>query len=180
MKNWFIDSGYADDGNYDLPYLIRIRGLPWSTTKQDILNFFDGVHILNGEDGIHLVTLALLPNRPLGEAFIQLATQKDLNLAHTYDRKNLGTRYIEGRLNVVCWSFSVFGEFRKLICVRHHITVFDAHVEDFQNIISKQYNADEDRVIRLRGLPWNATKLDIADFFQGKFSLDKFVTSYYL
>lgn len=92
-------SGYADNGNaFNSPYFIRIRGLPWSTTKRDILNFFHGVHILNGEDGIHLITLALTPNRPLGEAYIQLATQRDLEMAHNFDRKNLGSRYIEGRL----------------------------------------------------------------------------------
>lgn len=93
--------GYADNGNafnYNSPYLIRIRGLPWSTTKRDILDFFAGVHILNGEDGIHLITLALTPNRPLGEAYIQLATERDLERAHSFDRKNLGSRYIEGRL----------------------------------------------------------------------------------
>lgn len=92
-------TGYTDNGNepnYNGPYLIRIRGLPWSTTKQDILDFFDGVHILNGEDGIHLITLPMLPSRPLGEAYIQLASERDLDLAHTFDRKNLGSRYIEG------------------------------------------------------------------------------------
>lgn len=47
--------------------------------------------------------------------------------------------------------------------------VFDAHIEDFRNIINKQQNIDEDCVLRLRGLPWNATELDIADFFRGKF-----------
>lgn len=109
--------GYADDGdsfNYNYPYLIRIRGLPWSTTKQDILDFFDGVHILNGEDGIHLVTLALVPNRPLGEAYIQLATQRDLELAHTFDRKNLGSRYIEGRWLVVASIMIVVAAFGAL------------------------------------------------------------------
>lgn len=90
---------FSDDGNAfncDDPYLIRIRGLPWTTTKRDIIEFFDGVDILNGEDGIHMVTLSSIPNRPLGEAYIQLASQNDLDLAHTFDRKNLGSRYIEG------------------------------------------------------------------------------------
>lgn len=101
-------SDYADDdiayNNQDQksPYLIRIRGLPWTTTKRDIIDFFDGVHILNGEDGIHMVTYALLPNRPLGEAYIQLASQRDLELAHTFDRKNLGSRYIEGMSMSMC------------------------------------------------------------------------------
>lgn len=156
-------SDYADDGNafnYNSPYLIRIRGLPWSTTKTDILNFFHGVRILNGEDGIHLITLALTPNRPMGEAYIELATQRDLEIAHDFDRKCLGSRYIEGR--VVCAAFVDMK-----INLRTSLTVFDAHVEDFQNILSKQQHVNEERVLRLRGLPWNATKEDIANFFHG-------------
>lgn len=82
-----------DDG----PHLIRIRGLPWSTSKGEILDFFNGVRIRNGENGIHLVTFAENSTRPLGEAYIELQTAKDLDLARAFDRKNLGTRYIEGK-----------------------------------------------------------------------------------
>lgn len=167
-------SGYTENGNghnHDCSYLIRIRGLPWSTTKHDILQFFDGVHIVNGQDGIHLITLSLLPNRPLGEAYIQLATQEDLELAHTFHRKTLGSRYIEG-MSVFSSAFHFVSSAIKMensfACV---IIVFDAHVEDFQNIISKQQHVDEERVLRLRGLPWDATKLDIAHFFKGKIYL---------
>lgn len=54
-------------------------------------------------------------------------------------------------------------------------TVFDAHVEDFLNILSKQQHVNEERILRLRGLPWNATKQDIANFFHGNFYLTIFV-----
>lgn len=87
------DSNSGDDDN---PNVIRIRGLPWNTTIQEICDFFSGVHILNGANGIHLVTLATNNTKPLGEAYIELASNDDLQLALSLHKKNLGTRYIEG------------------------------------------------------------------------------------
>lgn len=47
-------------------------------------------------------------------------------------------------------------------------TVFEASFDEFQSIMNKQKGAQDESVVRLRGLPWNATEADIADFFQGK------------
>lgn len=86
-----------DDPNfdYDCTWLIRIRGLPWSATKKEIVQFFDGVNILNGENGVHLITLSGNKSRPLGEAYIQLASEDDFNKAQNFHRQNMGQRYIE-------------------------------------------------------------------------------------
>lgn len=92
-----IGDGDGDD-DYS-PYIIRIRGLPWNTTKQEICDFFDGVNIVNGENGIHLVTLATNNTKPLGEAYIELGSEEDIQRAHTFHKKNLGTRYIEGTIS---------------------------------------------------------------------------------
>lgn len=88
------DDDCGDDGC--TPYIIRIRGLPWNTTKQEICDFFEGVSIVNGEHGIHLVTLATSTSKPLGEAYIELVSADDMQLAQSFHKKNLGTRYIEG------------------------------------------------------------------------------------
>lgn len=47
--------------------------------------------------------------------------------------------------------------------------VFDATVDEFESIMSKQRGAQNETVVRLRGLPWDATENDIAEFFQGMF-----------
>lgn len=103
-----IESFDNDNGSDDIQgnsnenntseHIIRIRGLPWNTTKQEICDFFDGVDIVNGENGIHLVTLATNNTKPLGEAYIELASYDDLQRAQTFHKKNLGTRYIEGKI----------------------------------------------------------------------------------
>lgn len=48
------------------------------------------------------------------------------------------------------------------------LTVFEASFDEFRSIMNKQKGAQDESVVRLRGLPWNATENDIADFFQGK------------
>lgn len=47
------------------------------------------------------------------------------------------------------------------------IVVFEAAYDEFQSIMSKQRGAQDETVVRLRGLPWDATESDIAEFFQG-------------
>lgn len=50
------------------------------------------------------------------------------------------------------------------------VAVFESSLDEFQNVMSKQKGAQDESVVRLRGLPWNATESDIADFFDGESS----------
>lgn len=74
-------------------YLIKVRGLPWKTTKKDLVEFFANVNIYNGLDGIHFVTD---DENNFGVAYIQLSSRKDYDLAQSFHRKKLDERYIEG------------------------------------------------------------------------------------
>lgn len=47
--------------------------------------------------------------------------------------------------------------------------VFESSFDEFQFIMSKQKGVQDESVVRLRGLPWDANESDIADFFQGRF-----------
>lgn len=95
----FDDGSFANNNFADMPseHLIRIRGLPWTITKQEIVEFFKGVMIRHGEDGIHLVTLGANSSRPSGEAYVELCSAEDVRRAHSFDMKHLRRRYIEGR-----------------------------------------------------------------------------------
>lgn len=38
-------------GSGDNGHIVKLRGLPFSTTVDDVLDFLSGVNILNGKDG---------------------------------------------------------------------------------------------------------------------------------
>ena len=83
----------AEDGDND-HFVIRCRGLPWSTTVDEILNFFSDCQFKEGENSVHLTQTR--EGRPSGEAYIELATEEDMEKALEKDKQHMGKRYIEG------------------------------------------------------------------------------------
>ena len=75
--------------------VVRCRGLPWSTTVDEIVNFFTGVEFKEGKESCHLTLTR--EGRPSGEAYIEVASQEDLDKALEMDKKHMGKRYIEGK-----------------------------------------------------------------------------------
>lgn len=79
--------------------IIKLRGLPWNSTNQDIMDFLKDCDILNGEKGVHLA-ISHRDGRPNGEAFVELATIGDVDKAFEHNKMVLGHRYIESKLNL--------------------------------------------------------------------------------
>jgi len=137
------DMSEAEDANH---FVIRCRGLPWSTTKDEVVNFFDECTFKNGEDSVHLTLTR--EGRPSGEAYIEVDTEEDMNKALEKDKAHMGKRYIE---------------------------VFKSKFSEMEWVVKRSGKGDEgfakggdsDSVVRLRGLPFDSTKADIEKFFEG-------------
>ena len=95
--------------------VVRCRGLPWSTTVDEIVNFFTGVEFKEGKESCHLTLTR--EGRPSGEAYIEVASQEDLDKALEMDKKHMGKRYIEGKVLEVNEVF--FNIFPYLTSDRH-------------------------------------------------------------
>lgn len=93
-----------DDSNLKIgdvgesPKFIRLRGLPWSATHKEILDFLVNVEVINGSQGIHLVT-SRVDGKNTGEAYVEVATQDDVEEARKLNKASMGHRYIEGKWN---------------------------------------------------------------------------------
>lgn len=70
---------------------LRMRGLPFSSTKDDIFKFFDGYNPVM--DSIVLTYRS--DGRATGEAYVGFITPDDSKKAMELHRKSMGTRYIE-------------------------------------------------------------------------------------
>ncbi|KAK1429124.1 hypothetical protein QVD17_11326 [Tagetes erecta] len=71
--------------------VLRMRGLPYSAGKDDILDFFKEFTL--SEDSIHMTYNS--EGRSTGEAFVEFANLDDSKAALAKDRMTLGSRYIE-------------------------------------------------------------------------------------
>lgn len=70
--------------------VVRLRGLPWSVSAPDIIKFMAPVPV--GEDSITM--LINHQGRPSGECFVWIH-EDNMNQVLSYDRKKIGSRYIE-------------------------------------------------------------------------------------
>ncbi|KAK7113546.1 heterogeneous nuclear ribonucleoprotein F-like [Littorina saxatilis] len=121
--------------------VVRLRGLPWSATVDDVNKFFEGCEIAGGISGIHLTQSR--EGRPSGEAFVEFASEDDVQMALKKNREHLGSRYIE---------------------------VFRSKKGEMNWVIKRagmDGNNLADAVVKLRGLPFGCSKEEIAQFFTG-------------
>lgn len=96
-------------------FVVRLRGLPWAVTDDDILKFFGSIqnllslillmiifsfsvkedsNIVGGAAGIHMTYTR--EGRPTGEGYLELGCEEDVERALTKHNEHLGPRYIEG------------------------------------------------------------------------------------
>ncbi|XP_037532233.1 epithelial splicing regulatory protein 1 isoform X1 [Nematolebias whitei] len=121
--------------------VIRARGLPWQSSDQDIARFFRGLNIAKGGAALCLNA----QGRRNGEALVRFVSEEHRDLALQRHKHHMGNRYIE---------------------------VYKATGEDFLKIAGGTSNevamflSREDQIIvRMRGLPFDATLSQVLDFF---------------
>jgi len=116
---------------------LRLRGLPWSATKAEIVDFFAPIPLDGGEDGVEIVIGH--NGRPSGEAYVTLANPDDFSEAEKKHNEHIGSRYVE---------------------------VFPVREGELDRKRGDG-DGGSDCVMRLRGLPYRCSKEEILQFFDG-------------
>ncbi|KAJ8013700.1 hypothetical protein DPEC_G00032510 [Dallia pectoralis] len=126
----------------DEGFVVRIRGLPWSCTQEEVAGFFSDCNIIGKVNGVCFTFSK--EGRPSGEAFVELKTADDFKNAIAKDRKYMGHRYIE---------------------------VFKSNRSEMDWVLKRSGPTDYDScsgcMLRLRGLPFGCSKEEIVQFFTG-------------
>ncbi|CAF3996249.1 unnamed protein product [Rotaria magnacalcarata] len=141
------------NGSYDISkFVVRLRGLPWNTSQSEVIKFLGGCKIRR----LQFVTND--QGRSTGECFVILETKEDVDLAKSFDKNMLGTRYIE----IFESNHDAMSDM-----LRKYNSDYNANdPSNPENNLSSNDNWQEPAV-RLRGLPYHATKSDISKFFDG-------------
>ena len=72
-------------------WVVKLRGLPWSVTLENIAIFLNGITIPKG--GVHLMNG--VNGRPSGLAYVELSSEEDQKEALCRDKQSIGGRYID-------------------------------------------------------------------------------------
>lgn len=89
--------GYYGDMPQDFPTstVLRLRGLPFSVTRDDVVNWFNDGTLTINQIGPENVFIVMDYGRPSGTAFVEFQAAEDAQVAMSKDRQMMGTRYIE-------------------------------------------------------------------------------------
>jgi len=148
------------DSMRDDPSIIKIRGLPYQTTAMEVCRFFKDCEIVGGPNGIYFP----LNERglPTGEAFVEMESSRDIDKALEKHRDCIGERYIE-----------VF-ESRMSVMERVKKTSREGGVRSRESVRDRGFRREREPgrrgrevskyCVKLRGLPWETRKGDVADF----------------
>ena len=143
--------------------VVRLRGLPFNCSDGDVFDFFVGLDVVD-------VLLVRKNGRFSGEAFVVFGAPMQVDYALQKNRHNMGRRYIEVfRSKKQDYYFAVAAEVADARCgdslPMHSLNNSSATPKTMPMREIKDH-IDYTGVLKLRGLPFSASKRDVMDFFR--------------
>uniref|UniRef100_UPI003AAC8F82 G-rich sequence factor 1 n=1 Tax=Centroberyx gerrardi TaxID=166262 RepID=UPI003AAC8F82 len=143
--------------------VVRLRGLPFSCTEDDITLFFSGLEIV--EDGVTIVLDHR--GRNSGEAYVQFSSQEVADEALQRNREVIGNRYIEV---FPSRSTEIHSSWRRAESAPQGRNSGEAYVhvpatQPAPKTASHQSSVPPVHYVHVRGLPFQVTGQDVVQFF---------------
>eukprot|EP00884_Botryococcus_braunii_P014270 jgi/Botrbrau1/22844/Bobra.0065s0003.1 len=168
-----------EDDDKTKGFVLRLRGLPYSATEEDVRVFFKDLEIAKEKNAI-VIALTSGDKKPLGEAYVEFFSEGAYMEALQRNKQKMGERYIElfpssrGDLKQQLQSqqggrrgdqgFIRGGRSRQQAV--HPVSIFPQAVPSAASLTGPQA-ATDGSTIKLRGLPFSTTVDDIIQFFEG-------------
>ncbi|XP_023222712.1 uncharacterized protein LOC111624150 [Centruroides sculpturatus] len=136
---------------------ILLKGLPYQCKEEAIINFFDGLSILD------VFIEYDRSGRAIGTGFVEFGSYEDFQAAMNMNRRTIGHRYIE--LSVA--SKEMMNEARKNAGnnMRSSLSSGDSSAKELLPLNSPPNDGSSPSCVLMQGLPYDVTDRDIADFF---------------
>ncbi|XP_001950119.1 heterogeneous nuclear ribonucleoprotein F-like [Acyrthosiphon pisum] len=134
-----------DDCQSNEGFVVKMHGLSLSTTADDIIKFLNTLgeaKVKDGASGVHFTMNR--KGKPSSQAYVEMESEESLKAALKKDREYMGNRYIKvfpSKRSEMEWAIKITG--------------------------STLDNELYDNCVRIRGLPFDYTKNEIVEFFQG-------------
>lgn len=137
---------------------VRLRGLPFNCTESDVYEFFAGLDVVD-------VLLTHKQGRFSGEAYCVFGAPMQVDFALQRNRQNMGQRYIEVfRSKKQEYYSAVAAEVTE---ISKPTPRESAPSLPPPKAFSDKEHLEHTGVLKLRGLPFSASKRDIKEFFKG-------------
>lgn len=91
------------------PYIVLARGFQWKVSKNDVIAFFGGIKILNGEKGINIIKNGAM------EAYVELPNKAERRKAIALNNKKMDSRAIYGEFSCLSIHFNSFKKSWRMI-----------------------------------------------------------------
>ena len=152
MTKGFEPAIYMSSDLIEDDRVIKARGLPWQASDHDIARFFSGLSVSKGG-----VAVCLSKNgRRNGEALIYFVNAEQRELALRKHKHHIGSRYVE--------LYPGTG--------KEFIQIAGCASTRVYNFLSRRGIANNQSIVRMRGLPFSTKTAEIKEFFaSGKHSV---------
>jgi RNA recognition motif-containing protein len=122
-------------------YCVRLEGLPFRVTREELVEFFEECHLEKGIEGVHLIMNR--DGRASGMGYVELGGSADLANATKLSQKNIGKH-------------------------SRYANIFECDQEELAWYLGRKTNAGDDKKFRLKmqGLPFRATEYAVAKWFE--------------
>jgi len=130
--------------------VIRMKGLPWTATEQDVLDFFKEGDLKPAK--VHLIT-DVATGRASGMAFAEFESEDQVADALKLHKKEIGERWIE-----------IYRAYMRDLQAALGLPSHDVGLAE--GVSGTGDGGHGDACIRMRGLPWNTKDIDIVSFFK--------------
>ncbi|KAF9617936.1 hypothetical protein IFM89_039229 [Coptis chinensis] len=90
-QDYYRAVAVAAEDQLEYTEFLKLRGLPYSVTKSNIVEFFDEFEL--AEDSVHIA--CRLDGKATGEAYVEVGSVDDARKAMDKDKMTIGSRYVE-------------------------------------------------------------------------------------